>query len=205
MPYQQQLSKDKKLKKLVEQHPDLKLKKSKNIFNTLCASIMSQQLSTKVADVIHKRFLDLFKSVEPTPEEVLKIDFDKLKSIGLSNSKTHYIKNVAQFAIDFGLENKKLNKLNNEELIAYLTQIKGVGKWTVEMLMMFAMGRENVFAPDDLGIQIAMIELFRLQDLDKKELKNRIHEIAENCHPYRTYACMLLWKHKDAEKKKKKK
>ena len=205
MPYHQHLSNDKTLKKIVAQHPPIQLTKTKNLFNTLCASIMSQQLSIKVADVIHQRFLDLFKGAEPTPEAVLSIDFDKLKAIGLSNSKTVYIKNVAQFAIDFGLENKKLNKLTDEELIAYLTQIKGVGRWTVEMLMMFALGRENIFAPDDLGIQIAMIELYKLDNSNKKKLRTDMLQIAENWHPYRTYACLLLWKHKDAEKKKKKK
>ena len=202
MPYHQKLSKDKKLNKIIDQHEILPLKKAKNVFNYLCASIISQQLSTQVAKVIHQRFVNLFDGEEPTPEQVLKLDFDKLRSIGLSNSKTNYVRNVAEFALEFGLENKALNKMNDEELLTHLTQIKGVGKWTVEMLLMFALARENVFSADDLGIQQAMIELYNLEVTDKKKLKIEMQKIAAKWQPYRTYACLLLWKYKDSQKKK---
>src|SRR5215472_6599375 len=155
MDYIIHLSKDKKLKKIIEQQQSMKLRRKKKIYIDLFGSIMSQQLSTKVAAVIHKRFLNLYGG-EPSPQQVLDTPFEKLRSIGLSNAKTTYLHNVARFAIDPGMDYKQLNKMTNEEIIEYLTQIKGVGKWTVEMLLMFTFGREDVFSADDLGIQNAM-------------------------------------------------
>lgn len=158
---------------------------------------MSQQLSAKVATVIHNRFIALYEGKEPTPQQILDTPFDKLRSIGLSNAKANYVKNVAQFEIDFGMDHKKLHKMSNEEVIAYLTQIKGVGRWTVEMLLMFALGREDVFAIDDLGIQNAMIKLYKLDREDKKKLKESLLRISQKWSPYRTYACRHLWDWKD--------
>src|ERR1700733_2497258 len=117
MHYIPHLSKDKKLKKLIGSGEPHQLKKRKNICNYLCASIMSQQLSTKVAKVIHNRFLDLYGGREPAPQQILDTPFDRLRGIGLSNAKVSYVKNVAQFEIDFGLDHKKLHKMTNEEVI----------------------------------------------------------------------------------------
>ena len=197
MHYISHLSKDKKLKKLVESGTPHQLKKRKNICTYLCASIMSQQLSTKVADVIYKRFLSLYNGKEPTPRQIIDTPFEQLRGIGLSNAKVNYVKNVAQFETDFGMDSKKLQKMDNEEVIAYLTQIKGVGRWTTEMLLMFALGREDVFAVDDLGIQNAMISLYKLDNSDKKKLKEDLLRISQKWSPYRTYACLHLWRWKD--------
>jgi len=197
MEYIAHLSKDKKLKKLIDQQEPIKLKKRKNIHIHLCGSIMSQQLSTKVADVIHQRFLKLFDTVSPTPEEILATPFETLRSIGLSNAKTRYVHNVAQFAIEKGMEHKDLAKMSNEAVIEYLTEIKGVGRWTAEMLLMFSLGREDVFAIDDLGIQNAMIKLYKLDASDKKKMKEEMLRISKKWAPYRTYACIHLWHWKD--------
>lgn len=197
MHYIEHLSKDRKFKKLINGAEAYPLKKRKNICTYLCASIMSQQLSTKVATVIHNRFLALYDGKEPTPRQILDTPFETLRGIGMSNAKTGYVKNVAQFEIDFGMDHKKLYKMKNEEVIAYLTQIKGVGRWTVEMLLMFALGREDVFAIDDLGIQNAMIKLYKLDRGDKKKLKEELLHISDKWSPYRTYACVHLWSWKD--------
>lgn len=197
MHYIEHLSKDRKLRKLIENSEAFQLKKRKNICTYLCASIMSQQLSTKVATVIHNRFLALYGGKEPSPQQILETPFETLRNIGLSNAKSNYVKNVAQFESDFGMDHKKLNKMNNEEVIVYLTQIKGVGRWTVEMLLMFALGREDVFAIDDLGIQNAMIKLYKLDNEDKKKLKEDLLRISKRWSPYRTYACRFLWDWKD--------
>lgn len=197
MEYILHLSKDKKIKKIIEASQPHQLKKRKNICTYLCASIMSQQLSTKVADVIYKRFIELYNGKEPTPQQILDTPFDKLRSIGLSNAKVGYVQNVARFEIEFGMEAKKLNKMSNEEVIDYLIVIKGVGKWTIEMLLMFALGREDVFAVDDLGIQNAMISLYKLDNSDKKQLKEDMLRLSKKWSPYRTYACVHLWRWKD--------
>jgi len=196
MDYITHLSKDKKLKKIIDQQQMMKLRKRKKIYIDLCGSIMSQQLSTKVAAVIHKRFLDLYEG-EPTPQQVLDTPFETLRSIGLSNAKTSYVHNVARFAIDPGMDFKQLNKMTNEEIIEYLTQIKGVGKWTVEMLLMFTFGREDVFSADDLGIQNAMKKIYKLNHSKKKKLKESLLNISNKWSPYRSYACLHLWQWKD--------
>lgn len=196
-PYYEHLSKDKKLKPLADANPSLKLKKHKNICLHLCASIMSQQLSTKVAQVIYRRFLELYGGKEPTPEQIVKTPFAKLRGIGLSNAKVSYVQNVAQYAIEHGMEDKKLFKMSNEEVLDFLIPIKGVGKWTVEMQLMFALGREDVFAVDDLGIQIAMSKIYNIDMTDKKAMKEKMLKISAKWSPYRTYACMLLWRYKD--------
>jgi DNA-3-methyladenine glycosylase II len=199
MPHVKHLSKDKHLKKAILKTGRVELKKRKNIFIYLVKSITSQQLSTRVAEVIYKRFIDLFGGIEPTPDQVLELKHEQLRAIGLSNSKVTYVQNVARFAIERGLDAKKLNKMENEELIEYLTEIKGVGRWTAEMIMMFALGREDVFAVDDLGIQMAMKNLFELKINDTKRLKKKMVAISESWSPYRTYACMYLWRWKDGK------
>lgn len=173
------------------------LQMQKNIPLRLMASIMSQQLSTKVAKVIYDRFLGIYAGKEPGPQQVLDTPFEVLRAVGLSNAKVNYVQNVARFCIENKITDRKLNKLSNEEIISLLTTIKGVGKWTVEMLLMFSLGREDVFAVDDLGIQQAIVKAYKLSIDNKKELKERMLEIAENWSPFRTYACMHLWHWKD--------
>jgi DNA-3-methyladenine glycosylase II len=197
MDYRQHLSKDKKLKKLIDAHEPFELSMHKNICLRLCASIMSQQLSTKVARVILNRFLELYNGQEPTPQQIVATPFDKLRAIGLSNAKTQYVLNVAQFAIDHQLTDKKLLTMPDEEVIELLTQIKGVGKWTVEMLLMFTLGRADLFSIDDYGIQVAMKKIYRLDDSNKKEFREKMLKISKKWAPYRTYACLHLWHWKD--------
>ena len=173
------------------------LRTRKNICLRLCASIMSQQLSTKVAEVLFRRFLELYGKKEPTPAQIAATPHATLRGIGLSNAKAQYVLNVAQFVLEQKLTDKKLMALPDEEIIQLLTQIKGVGRWTVEMLLMFTLGREDVFAPDDYGIQQAMIKLYKLDGSSKKELRQHMLRISEGWKPYRTYACMHLWQWKD--------
>jgi DNA-3-methyladenine glycosylase II len=196
MDYLLQLKKDKKLASiLTEPIPTLQMRG--NIPLRLMASIMSQQLNTKVAKVIYKRFLDLYGGEEPTTTQVLTSSFDTLRSIGLSNAKVGYIQNVARFCIEHNVTDSKLTALTNDEIIDLLTQIKGVGKWTVEMLLMFTLGREDVFAVDDLGIQQAMIQVYKIPAGNKKSVKEKMLNISSKWSPYRTYACLHLWNWKD--------
>lgn len=197
MDYILHLSKDKKLKKIIGDHEPLRIIKRKDIHFYLIASIMSQQLSSKVANTIRQRFLALYEGRTPTPEEVLATPSDTLRSIGLSNAKARYVHNVAQFAMEHGMDHKTLNKMDDEAVIAHLTQIKGVGRWTAEMLLMFSLGREDVFAIDDWGVQNAMIHIYKLDPTDKKALRAELLRISTKWSPYRTYACMHLWRWKD--------
>ena len=197
MAHRIHLSKDKKLKKLVDAQPEYKLLRQKNIHLHLCGSIISQQLSTKVAEVIYNRFLALFKSKSPSAEQILAIPFDTLRSIGLSNAKTNYVQNVCCFFYENKITDAKLHKMSDEEFIEFITQIKGIGQWTAEMQLMFTLGREDVFSTGDLGIQQAMTRLYNLDAGNKKNLQEQMQSIAEKWKPYRTYACRYLWNWKD--------
>jgi len=195
--YQKHLSRDPILKKLIQQHGHFQLEKKKNLCLYLCYSIMSQQLSTRVADVIQRRFLELYEGREPSPQEIMSTPVEKFRAIGMSNAKASYVHNVARFEIEQGMDHRKLSKMNDEEVIAYLTQIKGVGRWTTEMLLMFALCREDIFAMDDLGLQQAVIGLYGLKNRKKKTLQAAISKITAQWAPYRTYACLYLWRWKD--------
>jgi DNA-3-methyladenine glycosylase II len=196
MEYIKHLKKDPKLATILKGNK-YELKLHKNIPLRLMASIMSQQLSTKVAKVIFHRFLELYNGKEPKPQQVLDTPFEKLRAIGLSNAKVSYVQNVARFCIEHKITDKKLLQMDDESVIELLTSIKGVGKWTVEMLLMFTLGREDVFAVDDLGIQQAMCKLYKISAADKKKMKTKMLKISSAWSPYRTYACLHLWNWKD--------
>jgi len=191
------LSKDKKLKKVIDLQEPYVLKKRKPVWLHLCASIMSQQLSTKVADVIYQRFLKLYPKKKPTLQLIIDTPHETLRCIGLSNAKANYVKNVCAFFMEEKITDATLDKMSNEELIKYLSQIKGVGQWTVEMILMFTLGREDVLALDDLGIQQSMAKLYNLDTSNKKELREKMLYHSAKWSPYRTYACRYLWGWKD--------
>lgn len=195
--YLSHLSNDKKLLPLIQQMGEFKLTKRKRVYLHLCSSIISQQLSVKAAATIYRRFLEACGGPEPTPEYILSIPNEELRAAGLSNAKVVYVKNVCSFFLEHKLTDAQLFKMESEDIIKLLTQIKGVGRWTVEMILMFTLARENVFATDDLGIQQAMIELYKLDKTDKKKLKTQMLKKTEKWAPYQTYACLYLWRYKD--------
>ena len=197
MSYKKHLQNDKRLAATLKGETHV-LTLQKNIPIKLMGSIISQQLSTKVAAIIYERFLALFPAKKPTIQKVIDTPEETLRSIGISYAKINYIYAVARFCLEHKITDKKLQLLSNEEIIELLTQIKGVGIWTVEMLLMFSLGREDVFAVDDLGIQQAMTKLYDLDPTNKKQFKLDMLSIAQAWSPYRTYACLHLWRWKDA-------
>ena len=199
MPHVIHLSKDKKLHKIILQQQKYLLEKRNHVHLHICASIISQQLSTKVAAVIYARFLALFSKKNPGPKDIVAMPFDQLRSIGLSNAKTNYVLNVCNFFIENNITDARLHKMEDEELIEFLTQIKGVGRWTAEMILMFTLGREDVFAVDDLGIQQSICKLYKIDAADKKAMKLQMLKISTKWSPYRTYACRYLWGWKDGQ------
>ncbi len=196
MSYKKHLSKDKVLAGILQKDTHT-LSLQKNIPLRLMASIISQQLSTKVAAIIFDRFVALYPAKKPTLQKVLDTPEETLRGIGISYAKINYIYAVANFCLEHKITDKKIQELSNEAIVELLTQIKGVGKWTVEMLLMFSLGREDVFAVDDLGIQQAMTKLYNLDPTHKKQLKIDMLERSKAWSPYRTYACLHLWRWKD--------
>jgi DNA-3-methyladenine glycosylase II len=166
------------------------------VYYSLLESIVSQQLSVKAADTIFNRFLGLFPDQYPHPESVLALDTDTLRAVGLSNQKAGYLRNVAEFSQQNDLEGRDWAAMSDEEIVEFLTRIKGVGKWTVQMMLMFTLGRPDVMPVDDLGIQQGMMKLFGLEP-HPKTLKVAMMEHSEPWRPYRTVACRLLWRWKD--------
>lgn len=165
---------------------------SVDIYRYLMEAIVSQQLSTKVADVIWGRFANLFEETYPHPEAVVEMDDQELRNVGLSWQKLGYLKNVARFSLENDISFEALGDKDDNEIIELLTEIKGVGKWTVQMVLMFPLDRPDVFPVDDLGIQTKMKHWYEL-DSEKKELKQELVRIAETWRPYRTLACKYLW------------
>lgn len=163
-----------------------------NYYQELVESIISQQLSVKAAATITRRFIDLFGHF-PTPEEILQKDFDELRSVGLSGQKTGYIRDLAEHVIEGKVKFDHLDKLSNEEIIAELTDVKGIGEWTVHMFLMFCMGRFDVLAYGDLGIRTGIMRLYQLDVLPDRKTVEKI-AIQNAWQPYASIACWYVWK-----------
>jgi DNA-3-methyladenine glycosylase II len=190
--FKKHLAKDPKFKPLLKQQIVIP-RKQKNITMQLVSSILAQQLSTQVARVMHKRFLELFDGKVPSAQKILKLSVAKIKAIGISQKKAEYIQHVAQFMVEHKLTDRQLMQMEDEDIIDTLIQIKGVGRWTVEMLLIFGLGREDVFALDDLGVQKGVQRMYKLEQLKGRKLKERMLEISLKWSPYRSYACLYLW------------
>lgn len=190
------LKQDDKFRLLVETIAVPEFSPSRKVYFDLLDSIVSQQLSVKVATVIFNRFRALFPENYPHPELVAALQIEQLRSVGLSNQKAAYLQNVAAFSLQYDLENHDWDTMSDDDIIAFLTQIKGVGKWTAQMILMFTIGRLDIFPIDDLGIQQAMARLYDL-DAKDKQFKQKMTVLAEPWRPYRTIACRYLWRWKD--------
>jgi DNA-3-methyladenine glycosylase II len=192
------LANDPQLAKVMAQITLTDINASGDAYYSLLESIVSQQLSVKVADVIFGRFIKLFPDEYPHPKLLLEKDVLELKSVGLSQQKASYLRNVADFFEKNNISQQNWDSMTDDEIIDLLTQIKGVGKWTVQMLLMFTIRRPDIFPLDDLGIQQGIAKLYELEDTGKA-LKTRMLEISEPWKPYRTIASRYIWRFKDAK------
>jgi DNA-3-methyladenine glycosylase II len=186
------LTQDPIMTAIIENGQPLISSRSEDLYFKLINAIVSQQLSTKAAATIFKRFTELFPENYPHAHLVMETPDEHLRGAGLSYQKIGYVRNVATFSADGNLEHATINAMEDEALISHLTQIKGVGRWTVEMLLMFALERPDILPVDDLGIQNAMKRHYGITETGKA-LKKRMQEIAEPWRPYRTIASKYLW------------
>lgn len=178
--------------------PVTKKGNSSDHFTALCESIVSQQLSVKVADVIWKRFVTLLED-QVEPERVLQTPDQLLRDQGLSWAKIKYIKDLATKVADQEILLEKIDELSNEEVIIELTKVKGIGKWTAEMFLMFALARPDVFSMGDLGLKRAIQKLYKLE---KEPSEAELVDLTSKWSPYRTYASRILWRTLDNEPSK---
>lgn len=174
------------------------VKKSKTPFIDLVESIISQQLSEKAASTISSRFHALFKTKKISASQILLLKDETLRGVGISWPKVSYIKAIATAIETRAVNFETLEGLTDEEIIKELTKIKGVGKWTAEMFLMFSLGREDIFSYGDLGLRRGIEKVYGY----KKNLRagrqgltvKQIQKLEKKWMPYRTYAALLLWR-----------
>ncbi len=161
-------------------------------YGALVRSIVGQQLSTRAARAIYARLTERFGGRTPTPQKVLDDDPDELRAAaGLSHAKVRYLRSLAEHVIDGRLELEKLDALSDQEIIAELTAVKGIGTWSAHMFLMFHLQRPDVLPTGDLGIRRAVMLAYGLAALPDPASLERI---AEPWRPYRTLACRYLWR-----------
>lgn len=184
------LSKDKYLASLLKKwgHCAIKPRVHKDYFQSLCNEIIGQQLSGRVADIISERFKKALKG-KIIPEAILKIDGQALRDSGMSWGKVSFIKDLAGKVSSNKLQVTRLNKLPDEEVIKELVAVKGIGRWTAEMFLMFSLARPDIFPIDDLGIKKGVEKLI------KKRLEGpALAKFGERWKPYRTVASWYIWR-----------
>jgi DNA-3-methyladenine glycosylase II len=185
--------------RLVEQIGPLSTGKRKrgrpdDAYGTLVRSITGQQLSTKAAVTIYGRLTALYDGRTPTPQEIIDTDPDQLRAIGLSRAKAAYLRDLAEHIVDGDLPVDQLAERPDAEVAELLTAIKGLGRWTVDMFLMFHLGRPDVLPVGDLGIRKAIQIHYGLEELPKAAEMERI---AEAWRPHRTLASLYLWESLD--------
>jgi DNA-3-methyladenine glycosylase II len=191
------LSKDEALKIAIDQVGEkLQLEIKDDLYLHLVRSIIGQQLSTKASQTIYGRFIALFNKNYPDPKQLMELPIETLRSVGLSRQKSGYVQNVAHHFLSNKLLKKDWNNHSDNEILDSLTQIKGVGTWTVQMILMFTLARPDILPIGDVGIQNAMRKLYDLEEKGKP-LQLKMIELAEPWRPYRTYACYYLWRYLD--------
>lgn len=184
--------KDKKLGKLMDNYPNDFLFSKSDPFLTLARSIVGQQISVKAAQSVWDKLTLKIKDV--TPDQVYKMHSSSLKSVGLSRQKVLYLKNLSKAFINKELRVCLWNKMTNEEIIEDLIKIKGIGRWTAEMFLIFNLCREDVFPLDDIGMIKGICKLYNLKYPIKRE---KLINIGNNWKPYRSVATWYLWRSLD--------
>jgi len=162
-----------------------------NHFQSLVVAIVNQQLSGKAADTILKRFIALFPRKKfPTPKDVLAMPTPKMRKAGLSKMKVSFLKDLSRKILNGTVNFKKMPRWSDEEVIEHLTEVKGIGRWTAEMFLMFSLGREDVFSYGDLGLRNAIQRIYKMK---KHPTPRQAEKIAALWKPYRTLASRYLW------------
>ncbi len=158
--------------------------------SALCGSIVSQQLSTKAASTIFGRFVALFPSETPTAQRIAALDDTVLRGVGLSGQKVGYLRDLSARILDGRLKPEELDDLDDEVVIERLIAVKGFGRWTAEMFLMFRLHRPDVLPVGDLGIVNAVQRLYKLR---KRPEPKKLHTLGEAWKPYRSVASWYLW------------
>ena len=163
-------------------------------YGALLRAIVGQQLSVKAARSIYGRLTELFGGHTPTPEELLAVDTDALRGVGLSRAKAAYLRSLAEHVLSGELELDRLDELSDEAVIREVTAVKGLGQWTADMFLIFHLGRPDVLPVGDLGVRRAVERLYSLEGLPSAE---ELEALGERWRPYRSLASLYLWESLD--------
>ncbi len=196
------LKRDKRFGALIKKHGIPNLKRGKNPFQALVRSIIHQQVSGAAAATIHARFVALFpKGTFPTPEMVRKMPLEKMRAAGLSGQKASYIKDLAEKFSDGTIRHRSLHRMESANIVEHLTQVKGVGVWSVHMFLIFTLNRPDVLPTGDLGIRKGFQSLYKLKDLPDHA---QMEKLAQGWREHASLASWYLWRVADEAKIKSK-
>lgn len=185
---------DRVLRPVIDAVGPFQLKLDRNRFQMLVWSILSQQISGKAARAIRGRLLELIAPDRVTPERLAALSLEELRSAGVSPQKAGYIHDLAAKVADGTVQLSRAGRLTDEQVIADLVQVKGIGVWTAQMFLMFSLGRPDVFPHDDFGIRSALKKLYHLGDLPDRATS---HNLAAPWRPYATIASWYCWRSLD--------
>jgi DNA-3-methyladenine glycosylase II len=179
------------LRQLIDRVGPFRLKLTKNRYHSLARAIVGQQISTAAARSIWARLQDLTAPKQLTADAIIVLADDQLRGAGLSPQKLRYFRDLALRVADGRLPLTRLSRMSDEDVIAALVEVTGIGEWTAQMFLMFSLGRTDVFAPDDYGLRAAIKNLYGLEVLPNRALAL---QIAEPWEPYRSIASWYLWR-----------
>ena len=189
------LSKDARMKKLITMLERPKSRDLRDPFTSLCRSIIYQQLSGTAAGTIHRRFMALYRTAShPSPKQVARTPSLRLKTAGLSTQKASYLIDLAEKFLDGTVDPKNFHRMTDDEIRKHLIAVRGIGRWTADMFLMFTLERPDVLPTGDLGVQKGMQRFFGLRKLPSPK---QMEKLAKSWRPYRTVASRYLWKSLD--------
>lgn len=186
-PIHHLVAKDERMSYLVNRVGHYELTLRTNYFESMVYSIVGQQLSSTVANVLRQRILDLCRQI--TPRELISCPDESLRSIGISKPKITYIKHLSKSVLDGNIDFDILLDLPDEDVISTLTKVKGIGRWTAEMFLIFSLGRLNIFSTADVGLQRAIKWLYSLEAISP----DTMDDLKNKWNPYCTVASLYLW------------
>lgn len=178
------------MKRILKRVGPFTAKTKRDRFGTLVGSIISQQISVAAARTIKSRLVEAVGPKKITPDSILQLSLDELRAIGVSHQKTTYVLDLSEKVKSEIVDLAQIHRKDDEEVIEEMIQVKGIGRWTAQMFLMFSLGRLDVLPVDDLGIKNAVKNEYGLDDLPAGP---QLTEIANNWRPYATIACWYLW------------
>ncbi|MDE1865277.1 MAG: DNA-3-methyladenine glycosylase 2 family protein [Candidatus Micrarchaeota archaeon] len=188
---------DRTMSRLIRALPARKMTLHANHFGSLVTAIIFQQISGSAGDSIMRRFKSIYGGKVPTPRVFLATEESKVRGAGVSPQKYSYLKDLSERIEDGRLELRRFWEMPDSEVAAELDEVRGIGRWTAEMFLIFTLGRKDVLPVDDLGLRKALMRAYRLRTLPSEK---RFRGIAKSWHPYCTIASLYLWQSLDSEK-----